>query len=38
MKTNKALQEQILKVYTRDEENEQGSTAVQIISTDVWYN
>ena len=38
MKTNKALQEQILKVYTRDEENDKGLTQVQIISTDVWYN
>jgi hypothetical protein len=38
MKTNKELQEQILKVYTRDEENDKGSTQVQIISTDVWYN
>lgn len=38
MKTNKALQEQILKVYTREEENDKGTTQVQIISTDVWYN
>ena len=38
MKTNKALQEQILKVYTRHEENDKGPTQVQIISTDVWYN